>query len=216
MILPTVDPPWGMMIRSSQELPGVTTDGIDWDLVRLGPFKIGSFSLGPLVVDRSSALLGLRTSTLIFTVVQSVNLLLITTTPEDLVWALSWFFYPLRYFGVPVKTLGFQLLLALRFLPLVQEELQNLLRAVIARAISFRKLGLRSSIGLILSIGERFLANILIRAEQGADALVARDGKIHEPSVFRLKAHQGMPLLNLTAGFFLIIIIGMRGKYGAF
>ena len=33
------------------------------------------------------ALLGLRTSTLIFTVIHSVNLMLITTPPEDLVWA---------------------------------------------------------------------------------------------------------------------------------
>ena len=79
------------------------------------------------MVDRASALLGLRTSTLIFTVIHSVNLVLITTMPEDLVWALSWCLAPLERLGLPMQRLGFQLLLALRFLPLVQEELQNLL-----------------------------------------------------------------------------------------
>ena len=54
--------------------------------------------------------------------------MLITTPPEDLVWAIRWFFAPLALFGFPLEKLSFQLLLALRFLPLVQEELQNLFR----------------------------------------------------------------------------------------
>ena len=123
------------------------------------------------MVDRASAVLGLRTSTLIFTVIHSVNLMLITTPPEDLVWALSWCLAPLKWLGCPVERLGFQLLLALRFLPLVQEELQNLLRSLASRAVNLRQLGFKAGFGLVLAVGERLLANILLRAEQGADAL---------------------------------------------
>ena len=96
MFLPAVDPPAAFPLRNPAEFPGLETGGPSWDLLRLGPLQLGGLQLGPLVVDRASALLGLRTSTLIFTVIHSVNLMLITTPPEDLVWALSWCLAPLK------------------------------------------------------------------------------------------------------------------------
>ena len=113
MLLPAVDPPAAFPLRNPAELPGLETEGPSWDLLRLGPLQLGGLKLGPLVVDRASAVLGLRTSTLIFTVIHSVNLMLITTPPEDLVWALSWCLTPLKWLGCPVERLGVQLLLAL-------------------------------------------------------------------------------------------------------
>jgi ribosome-associated GTPase EngA len=56
--------------------------------------------------------------------------------PEALVWALSWWLRPLGGLGWPMERLGFTLLLALRFLPLVQEEFQNLLRSLATRAVN--------------------------------------------------------------------------------
>ena len=215
LLLPAVDPPSPLNLRDPQELPGLSTDWPSWDLLRLGPVQLGPLTLGPLVVDRASALLGLRTSTLIFTVIHSVNLVLITTPPEDLVWSLSWTLGPLARFGLPVDRLGFQLLLALRFLPLVQEELQNLLRSLVSRAVSLRRLGFKASFGLVLAVGERLLANILLRAEQGADALVARGGRVLGPDRFRLPQQPAAVGLNLLAVVSLVAVIGMRSKFGA-
>ena len=215
MLLPTVAPPAALALRDPLELPGATTDGLSWDLLRLGPLQLGPLSIGPLVVDRASALLGLRTSTLIVTVIHSVNLVLLTTPPEELVWALTWWLAPLRPFGIPVERLGFQLLLALRFLPLVQEELQNLLRSLASRAVNLRKLGFKASFGLVLAVGERLLANILLRAEQGADALVARGGQLLGPSSFRLSSSPSSTLINSFALIALILVMGLRGRYGA-
>ena len=216
LLLPAVDPPSPLNLRDPQELPGLSTDWPSWDLLRLGPVQLGPLTLGPLVVDRASALLGLRTSTLNFTVIHSVNLVLITTMPEDLVWALSWCLAPLERLGLPMQRLGFQLLLALRFLPLVQEELQNLLRALASRAVSFRRLGFKAAFGLVLSVGERLLANILLRAEQGADALVARGGRILSPAQLRLPVESPARLLNSVAAMVLLIVLFLRGRYGAF
>lgn len=216
MLLPAVDPPATLALRSPTELPGLSVEGPSWDLLRLGPLKLGPLSLGPLVIDRASALLGLRTGTLIFTVIHSVNLVLITTTPEDLVWALSWCLTPLKRCGLPVDRFGFQLLLALRFLPLVQEELQNLLRALISRAVSLRRLGFKAAFGLVLSVGERLLANILLRAEQGADALIARGGQVLGAEAFRLSQRRPAAILNLVAAIALLCVIGMRSKFGSF
>ena len=214
MFLPAVDPPAAFPLRNPDELPGIQPESLPWDLIRLGPLRLGGFSLGPLVVDRASALLGLRTSTLIFTVIHSVNLMLITTPPEDLVWALSWCLSPLKRLGFPVDRLGFQLLLALRFLPLVQEELQNLMRSLASRAVNLRQLGFKAGFGLLLGVGERLLANILLRAEQGADALIARGGRIMAPSRFRIPPEQPAAVLNALAVAALLVVVGLRGQYG--
>ena len=205
MLLPAADPPAALALRDPQELPDALPQGPSWVV----------FELGPLSVDRASLLLGLRTSTLIFTVIHSVNLVLISTPPEDLVWSLSWWLAPLNRLGLSMDRLGFQLLLALRFLPVVQEELQNLLRSLASRAVNLRRLGFKASFGLVLALGERLLANILLRAEQGADALVARGGLISGPAGFRLPDERPAPLLNALAVLCLLAVLGLRTRYGA-
>ena len=67
----------------------------------------------------------------------------------------------------------------------------------------------------MLAVGERLLANILLRAEQGADALVARGGQILGPSYFRMAPDRPAPLLNGLAIAILVLVIGLRGQYGA-
>jgi energy-coupling factor transport system permease protein len=170
---------------------------------------------GPLVVTRRSAELGLNGATLLFTLVHSANLLLLSTPPEQLVWAISWFLAPLGRLGWPVERLGFTLLLALRFLPLVQEELQNLLRSVATRAVNLKQLGWKGGLGLVLAVGERLLANVLLRAEQGAEALLARGGcwlppqQLHHPA-----AGRGRGLLNGMAAGLLLLVLVLRWKVG--
>ncbi len=218
MTLPTGDPPALFFLRFPQELPGAETFGKNWELFKIGPLSLGPLNFGSLVIDRRSAELGLNTSTLIFTLVHSVNLMLITTPPEDLVWTISWFIAPLATFGVPVERVSFQLLLALRFLPLVQEELQNLFRALSSRALSMRRLGFKASFGLLLSVGERLLANILLRSEQGADALLARGGVLISPNQIRpisLFSRKSI-FLNLGSTILLMLILSLRAKYGTF
>ena len=109
------------------------------------------------------------------------------------------------------------MLLALRFLPLVQEELQNLLRALASRAVSFRQLGIKSSLALILSVGERLLNNILLRAEQGAEAFLVRGGTFVPINYFKPSTIKGgnIRLLNLWCGSLLVFVLSLRGKYGA-
>lgn len=53
---------------------------------------------------------------------QSASLCLATTTPEQLALALRWFLFPLTYIGVPVGEIILTLLLSLRFINLVFDE----------------------------------------------------------------------------------------------
>ena len=216
IVLPASATSSELTIRAPDEIPGAIVFSRSWEIFRLGPFNFGGISLGPLIVDRRSAELGIKTSTLIFTVIHSVNLMLITTPPEDLVWAIRWFFAPLTLLGFPLEKLSFQLLLSLRFLPLVQEELQNLFRSIGMRAIDFKKLGLKSSLGLFVSLGERLLSNILLRAEQGADSLMLREGLWLSSQQLRpcFVVNSRYLWINLSSIFFLLIAIVLRCMYG--
>jgi energy-coupling factor transport system permease protein len=146
-------------------------------------------------------------------VIHSANVLLLTTPPEVLVWGLSWCLAPLRPLGVPVERLGFTLLLSLRFLPLVQEEFQNLLRSVATRSVNLRQLGLQGSLGLVLALGERLLANVLLRSDQGAEALMARGGRWIAPAQL---LRDPLPRRALQAGatLGLLLLLGLRWRYG--
>ena len=216
IVLPASEISSELTIRAPDEIPGAIVLTRSWEILRLGPLNFGDISFGPLIVDRRSAELGIKTSTLFFTVIHSVNLMLITTPPEDLVWAIRWFFAPLTLLGVPLEKLSLQLLLALRFLPLVQEELQNLFRSIGVRAIDFKKLGLKTTLGLFISLGERLLSNILLRAEQGADSLMLREGLWLSSEQLRpcIVLNPRYFWINLSSIFLLLIAIVLRCLYG--
>ena len=214
-LLPAGDVAAAQLSRPPQELRLAPAQvGMRWEVLRWGPLQLGPLPLGPLVVTRRSAELGLNSATLLFTVIHSANLLLLTTPPEELVWGLSWCLAPLGPLGVPVERLGFTLLLALRFLPLVQEEFQNLLRSVATRSVNLRRLGLQASMGLVLALGERLLANVLLRSEQGAESLLARGGSWIAPhQLLRVGVLQRR--LQWIASLALLLLLGLRWRYGA-
>ena len=187
--------------------------GLAWDLLRWGPVQLGPVPVGPLVVTRRSAALGLNGATLLVTLIHSANLLLLSTTPEELAWAISWWLRPLGRLGLPMERLGFTLLLALRFLPLVQEELQNLLRSIATRAVNLKALGWKAGLGLVLAVGERLLANILLRSEQGAEALMARGGRWIPPDALH-RAEGGSRLATWLGWLGLVLLLGLRWRLG--
>ena len=187
--------------------------GEPWERWQWGPVGRPPLQLGPLVVNRASLELALRSGTLLFTLVHSANLLLVSTPAEDLAWAFAWLLRPLRRLGIPTTELGFMLLLSLRFLPLAQEELQNLLRAVATRSFRLRQLGFKGGMALVLGLGERLLANLLLRSEQGAAALMARGGQLLPPLSLR-PTTPAAAVLNGCALVLLALFVALRWWVG--
>lgn len=64
-------------------------------------------------------------SLFLWKIFQSSSLCLATTTPEQLAFALRWFMLPLTYIGVPVAEIVLTLLLSLRFISLVFDEVRE-------------------------------------------------------------------------------------------
>ncbi|MGG6268081.1 energy-coupling factor transporter transmembrane component T family protein [Leptolyngbya sp. AN03gr2] len=146
------------------------------------------FQRGPIRVTRRSLDLAIRVATLLFTLIYSTNLFLLTTAPEEVTAGLEDLMRPLRRFNLPVTEITLTLTLSLRFIPLVLEEFQNLIRSIRTRAINWKKLGFRRTAQVALSIAERLLQNLLLRAEQIASAMKVRG--FTSPNRHRVEWHQ--------------------------
>ncbi len=204
-------------IRNPDELQVAAESYKKWNILQIPSQKIWFINFGPYNFSRKAFELGIKTSTLIFTVIHSVNLMLLTTLQEDIVWGLSWFLYPLRKIGLPINKWLFQLLIALRFIPLVQEEFQNIIKSVSVRSLNFRNLGLKKSFNILLILVERLFQNIFLRIDQGAESLLSKKEIIIKTNRFRTfnPSRSLNVIVNTLSICFICIAIFLRKLYGA-
>lgn len=157
---------------SAQPVPGI---GLTTPTVNKTPeYSYILFHRGPVKVTRQSLDLAIRLSTILFTVIYSTNLYLLTSAPEEITAGMESLMRPLRRLNLPVTEISLTLTLSLRFIPLVLEEVQNLIRSVLTRAINWKKLGFKGTIKVWILVAERLLENLLLRAEQMANAMMVR------------------------------------------
>jgi energy-coupling factor transport system permease protein len=204
-------------LRNPNELQIELKNFKEWYILQIPSQKMWFINFGPYNLSRKALELGIKTSTLIFTVIHSVNLMLLTTLQEDIVWALSWFLYPLRKIGLPISKWLFQLLIALRFIPLVQEEFQNIIKSVSVRSINFRNLGFKKSFNVLLMLVERLFQNIFLRIDQGAESLLSKKEIIIKTDRFRTSypSRSLNVIVNTLSICFIWIAIFLRKLYGA-
>ena len=171
------------------------------------------FAGGPVKVTRHSFDLAVRLSTIFFTVLYSTTLYLLTTAPEEITAGIESLMEPLRRFKVPVTEIALTLTLSLRFIPLVLEEIQNLIRSVMTRAINWKKLGLKGVVKVWMMLAERLLKNLLLRADQMANGIVVR-GFIGS-NKHRVQWHSlRLKSFDWIAIFVLFLFWGMRFAIG--
>ena len=174
--------PDGLAVDYQPRLPEETLD-----FPQPGAYEYVIFEKARVTITRRSLDVAIRISTLIFTLIYSTNLYLLTTAPEEITAGLEDLMQPLRRFKVPVTEIVLTLTLSLRFIPLVLEEVQNLARSVRTRAINWKKLGIRKSLQVWLMVAERLLENLLLRAEQIALAMDVRG--FTSPNQHRVQWH---------------------------
>jgi energy-coupling factor transport system permease protein len=175
--------PDGLGVKTQARLPefaGNFSQPTDYNYVLL--------DAGRIFITRRSLELGIRISTLVFTLIYSTNLYLLTTAPEEITVGLENLISPLRRFKWPITEIILTLTLSLRFIPLVLEEVQNLARSIRTRAINWQKLGVKRSFNVWLMVVEKLLENLLRRAEQIAIAMDVRG--FTSPSEHRVQWHQ--------------------------
>lgn len=158
------------------------------------------YQIGNFKVTRRSLDLAIRVSTLFFTLIYSSNLYLLTTASEQITAGIEELLSPLRRFKLPITEIVLTLTLSLRFIPLVLEEIQNLIRSINTRAIQWKKLGIKKSLQIWVIVAERLLENILLRAEQISIAMEVRG--FTTPNEHQVQWHQ----LKLSIDDFLALL----------
>lgn len=192
----------------------------DLELEIVQPYQYVLFKLDSgiihLKITKKSLDNAIYASTLIFTLVYSTTIYLLTTAPEEITAGLENLMAPLRRYHVPVTEITLTLTLALRFIPLVLEEVQNLVRSVYTRAINWQKLGLKNSSKVWLTVSEKLLTNLLVRAEQVAVAMQVRGfttPNTHQVQWHQLKLGRSDFLAMAVLGVFWIARFIIGGKF---
>lgn len=167
------------------------------------------FQQGPVRITRRSLELGLRLGTWLFTLIYGTTLYLLTTAPEEIAIAIENLLQPLKRWRFPITEITLTLTLSLRFIPLVLEEIQNLIRAIRTRAINWKKLGIRGALQLWLLLVDRLIENLFLRAEQVASAMTVRgftSPDSHQVRWYQLQIRTG----DRVALVLVILICGVR------
>ncbi|KAM7258209.1 hypothetical protein ACFE04_013950 [Oxalis oulophora] len=143
------------------------------------PASLGGYSylimkLGPLQLTRKGLSVASTAACLTFTIFQSASVCLATTTPEELAFAMQWFMKPLTYIGVPVAEIILNLLLSLRFLNLVFDEVRNVALGIVSRRIDWKQLTVMETIDVFACYIRRIFQNIFSHAEQISQAMIVR------------------------------------------
>lgn len=172
-------------------------------LVQLGFLKISKQGL------HSALFMGIRLTFLIL----GSSLMTFTTTPNQLTDGLEKLMWPLTYIKVPVHEIAMMMSIALRFIPILLEETDKIMKAQMARGADFESGGIvRRAKGLVPLLVPLFVSAFR-RANDLAMAMEARcyrGGKGRtKMKPLHYKGRDGLAYVILLAYFALVIVISI-------
>lgn len=176
-------------------------------LIRIGFLKITKQGL------HSAIFMGLRLSYLIL----GSSLMTFTTTPNQLTDGLERLLWPLRRIKVPVHEIAMMMSIALRFIPILLEETDKIMKAQMARGADFESGGvIKRAKGLVPLLVPLFVSAFR-RANDLAMAMEARCYRGGEGRTKMKPLHYGrrdmIAYVILFMYFALVIFIGIYEKY---
>ncbi|GER26105.1 energy-coupling factor transporter transmembrane protein EcfT [Striga asiatica] len=178
--------------------PPTSFEGYKYVIVKFGPLQLTQLGLSAATTA----------ACLTFTIFQSASLCLTTTTPEQLAFALQWFILPLASVGVPVAELILTLLLSIRFINLVLDEVRNVALGIVSRRIKWQQLTSLETIDVFFTYIRRIFSNIYSHAAQISQAMIVRGfrGDCDSHRVF-LSAGSSDKIANIVASSCLVGLI---------
>jgi energy-coupling factor transport system permease protein len=133
-----------------------------------------TFTIGPILISDTGTWL-LMSVFSVFLILYALSLLLtMTTTPVALIDGLTLLLAPLRRLGLPIDEFALMTLLALRFIPTLTDEAEQLIKAQVARGADFSGGTLRELLQSLTMLLVPLMRGALRRAAELATALEAR------------------------------------------
>jgi len=112
------------------------------------------------------------------------TLMTLSTSPLDMVWALEWYMTPLKYIKVPIDEISLLVMLAIRFIPILFEETDRIIKAQKARGVDLETRGILRKVRALVPILVPLLHGVFRRADDLAIALTLRG---YEPGIKRTR-----------------------------
>lgn len=151
--------------------PGDTWHTFGPLVVTLGEHVI---SIGPVVVTYDGIWFTISLSAIFLLLYLGSMTLTLTTTPVALAEGIMLLLRPLRRLGLPVDEFGLMTLVALRFIPVLLQEAEQLVKAQLSRGADFTTGSLPSRVRALGSLLVPMLQGALRRAEGLSAALESR------------------------------------------
>jgi len=132
------------------------------------------FTIGKLLVTEGGVFFAVKMALRLILLVLGTTLLTYTTTPMALTDGLERLMTPLSWIKIPVHDIAIIMSISLRFIPILMEEVQKIMKAQRARGAEFDKGGLIKRAKALLPILIPLFISAFRRADELALALDAR------------------------------------------
>lgn len=132
------------------------------------------FRYGPIAVESVGVEMGLFTVFRLILLILFTMLVTLTTTPLALTGGMEYFLRPLKYLGIPVAEIAMILTIALRFIPVLMEESERIIRAQTARGANFKEGHIFRRIRFLVPVMIPLFVSAFRRADELAVAMESR------------------------------------------
>ena len=168
-----------------------------------------TFPAGPFVITNLGvwSLFSLYT---VFIVLYILSLLLTMTTPPiALIEGLTMLLTPLRWLKLPVDDFALMTLIALRFIPTLIEEVEQLLKAQISRGADYAHGTLRERVQSLIALFVPLLQGVFRRA---SDLAIALESRGYEVGSHQTRLHEKR-LGAIDYGVLALVVIITAGSF---
>lgn len=117
---------------------------------------------------------GIKISIRLIYLVIGSSVMTLTTSPTDISDGLEKSFNPLKYIKVPIHEIAMMISIALRFIPILMEETDKIMKAQMARGADFETGGIIKRAGAMVPLMVPLLVSAVKRALDLATAMEAR------------------------------------------
>ncbi len=151
-----------------------------------------AFYLGSLAIYYDAIFQSIRIILRLVMMLSLTMVLTATTKPLDLTYALEWYLTPLKIIKFPAHIVAMIISLALRLIPTLLLETEDIMKAQASRGVDFKRGGIKMKIKAITALIVPLFISSFKRSDELADAMSARGYNPHAKRTRYRKLHFGI------------------------
>ena len=164
--------PFGMMLKGMKAIIFILIITVFFNML-FTPGEV-SFTFWRLTITKEGVFQAFRMAVRLSYLIIGSSIMTLTTTPNQLTDAMENLFSPLKVIKVPVHEISMMMSIALRFIPILMEETDKIMKAQIARGADFESGNLIKRVTNMIPLLVPLFVSAFQRANDLAMAMEAR------------------------------------------